>query len=192
MADHPYTIQDFKDKFPNDFVYLSDITWDATTTYFAGNQVYYAGDSLFYKAMATFSGIEPSTDPSSWQLYEDSIENYVSDNDIDRAMAEADCVWNPDLAATENEARQQYLYLTAHYLCLDKRITSGGLMGQLKGQVTSVSVGSVSESYQVPDAWTSNIMLFPFTTTAYGLIYLGFVAPKIVGNVRAVAGATIP
>jgi len=192
MSDHPYTIQDFKDKFPNDFVYLSSITWDAAITYFAGNQVYYAGDGLFYKAMATFSGIEPSTDPASWQMYEDSIENYVSDNDIDRAMAEADCVWNPTLAGTENERIQQYLYLTAHFLCLDKRVTSGGLMGQLKGQVSSVSVGSVSESYQIPDGWTSSIMLFPFTTTAYGLIYLGFVAPKIVGNVCAVGGATMP
>jgi len=192
MSDHPYTIQDFKDKFPNDFVYLSSITWDVDKVYFPNNQVYYAGDGLFYKAMATFSGIEPSTDPSSWQMYEDNIENYVSDDDIERAMDEADCVWNAELAATENERKQQYLYLTAHFLCLDKRVTSGGLMGQLKGQVTSVSVGSVSESYQIPDAWTSNIMLFPFTTTAYGLIYLGFVAPKIVGNVRAVAGATIP
>ena len=116
----------------------------------------------------------------------------MTDEDIDRAMDEADCVWNPSLASTENEKKQQYLYLTAHFLCLDKRISQGGVMGQMKGQVTSVSVGSVSESYQVPDAWTSNIMLFPFTTTTYGLVYLGCVAPKIVGNVRVVAGATIP
>lgn len=189
---HPYTIQDFKDKFPNDFNYLSGITWDVSTTYFTGDQVYYAGDGLFYKAMATFSGVEPSTDPASWQMYEDSTDNYVTDNDIDRAMAEADCVYNPALASTENEARQQYLYLTAHFLCLDIRVRSLGITGQFKGSVTSVSVGSVSESYQIPDFYSSNIILFPFTTTTYGLMYLGFVAPKIVGNVVGVAGATIP
>ena len=192
MSSHPFTFEDFKNKFPKDFNYLSNIRYDDQKTYFPGDIVYEFHDELFYKALSTFSGIDPSSDPLAWEIYDDDTDNYVTDEDIDRAMDEADCVWNPNLAATENESKQQYLYLTAHYLCLDFRVTSAGITGQLKGQVTSVSVGSVSESYQIPDAWTSNIMLFPFTTTTYGLVYLGFVAPRIVGNVRAVAGATIP
>ena len=192
MSENEYTVEAFKLKFPNDFVYLSAITWSASKTYFAGNEVYYDVDGLFYVAMATQSGIAPTDDPAVWQLIEDSVNNYVSDSDIERAFHEADCIFNPNLARTPNQKLQQYMYLSAHYLCLDKRVTEAGLSGSLKGQVTSVSVGSVSESYQIPDAWTSNQMLFIFTTTSYGLVYLGFVAPALVGNVVAVQGATIP
>lgn len=187
-----YSVDTFVAKFPNDFVYLADITWNDTTTYFSGDEVYYSTNGLFYIAMSTFSGIEPTSDPSAWQLYDDSVDNYVTTSDIQRAMDEADCIFNPNLAGNENQKLQQYMYLTAHFLCLDKRMIATGISGESKGQVTSVSVGSVSESYQIPEAWTSNMMFFPFTTTSYGLMFLSFVTPSLVGNVAIVQGATLP
>ena len=79
---------------------------------------------------------------------------YVLDSDIIGAFLQAQMKFNPALvpavaAPTSPDAATKpcYLYLTAHFLCIDVRNALGGLQGSGGGfPVTARTVGSVSES----------------------------------------------
>lgn len=122
--------------------------------------------------------------------YPDAQQNYILDQDITNAFAEAKMVFNQGLFGSDEQITLAYLYLTAHYLCIDMANATAGLSSAGSFPVSARSVGSVSESYAVPDAFTDNPVLMGYMKTGYGSKYLSFVLPRIVGNVVAVAGET--
>ena len=187
-----YTVNEFKAEFPRGFPYLSAIEWETAKQYFTGNEVYLSSNDLFYKALTNNIGQQPDLSLSDWELYEDSIYNYINDSDIEKAMKEADTVFNESLSTTEAEKELQYLYLTAHFLCLDIRAGVDGINATGKQVAQSRSVGSVSESYVVPEEWTRSSIFNFYTTTHYGLKFLSMVTPKMIGNIKSIEGATNP
>lgn len=183
------TVADFKAQFVRDFPYLP--VWVAGT-YNTGEEVYYTPTRLFYTAKENGVVALP-TDASKWTVTEDLVDNYVSDADIERAFAEAKVVFNQTLFTTDANIKMGFLYVTAHYLCLDIQaalagINGGGGIGVLSGR----SVGSVSETYSIPQRYLDDPLLAMYAKTNYGMKFLSLVMAKLRGNFGVVAGATLP
>lgn len=185
-----YTIQDFKDLFFRDFPYLP--IWAVVNQpYNTDDEVYYEVTKLFYKALKD-GVVSVPTDTNDWVKITDDINNYVLDADIEKAFQEANASFNESLYTSEEYKKQAYLYLTAHYLVLDLRNSQTGIQSTGVFSVNSRSVGSVSESYTIPERFIKNPILAYYTSSGYGLKYLNLTYPRIVGNVVAVSGKSTP
>lgn len=185
------TVADFKTQFPRDFPYLP--VWDVANQPFnTGDRVYYTPTKLFYDALQNGVTSTPDTLGADWVVVDDNIENYVQDSDIERAFAEAQVNFNQALFSTDAEIQLAYLYLTAHYLVVDLKNANAGLSSSGNFPVASRSVGSVSESYNIPKTYQDNPIFSYLSQTGYGLKYLSLLLPKLIGNVGAVCGATKP
>jgi hypothetical protein len=183
------TAADFKALFRRDFPYLP--TYDAATRYNAGREAYIPSTDLFYTCLVNGTvGVTPGYDATKWLLTDDSADNYVADADITEAFGEAGLVFNQALFTGDENIKRAYLFLAAHFLSIDLRNGLGGIGGVVGMPVTQRSVGSTSESYQVPQAYIDDPILAQYTSTGYGMKYLGMVMPRIVGNVAAVFGGT--
>lgn len=117
---------------------------------------------------------------------------YVMDSDIQTAFIQAIMKFNPALVPPvpgitgDAAIKLAFLYLAAHYLCIDVRNALGGVQGSGGSfPVTGRTVGSVSEQYQVPPKYLNNPNISYLASTGYGLKYLSFVLPSLVGNMFA-------
>ena len=118
--------------------------------------------------------------------------DYVLDQDITNAFADATPLLNQSLLGDDATITLGYLYLTAHCLCINLNNANAGQGATANMPVNSRSVGSVSESYTVPEMFTKNPIFVPYLGTAYGLKYLTLIMPNMVGNIGAVRGGTMP
>lgn len=118
--------------------------------------------------------------------------NYVTDEDIEKAFLQAQANFNTDLFSSDNILKISYLHLVAHYLVVDFQMSAQGLQSVGYNPVTSRSVGSVSESYQLPEWISKGSFLAEYTTTRYGQKYLSLIRPLMIGNVGLAAGYTTP
>lgn len=114
----------------------------------------------------------------------------VCDTDLDKAFAQAKVNFNSGLWGTQEQLNIALLYATAHYLVVDIQMAMEGLNSSSSFPVNSKSVGSVSESYQVPEWVSKSPYLSHFASTRYGLKYCSLVRPRLVGNVAVYAGLT--
>lgn len=115
----------------------------------------------------------------------------IQDIDIQNAFADAMPMINQCLfPAGDGAITNGYLYLTAHCLCLNIKAADAGINSTGSGAfpVASRSVGSVSESYQIPDAYKDDPILAQYAQTAYGQKYLAMVLPFLRGNMVALFG----
>lgn len=117
---------------------------------------------------------------------------YILDEDITNAFTQAKCNFNENIFSDDGCCKLAYLYLSAHYLSHDMKTAQNGINSTGAQNVASRSVGSVSESYSIPEEYQKDPYLNFFTTTGYGIKYLSLVMPLIRGNVYAVQGATLP
>jgi hypothetical protein len=118
--------------------------------------------------------------------------DYVTDNDIDKSFIEAKMLFNEGLFSNNEEFMTCFLYLSAHYLVYDLQTASQGVNSAGYFPVNSRSVGSVSESYTIPDWMASDPVLSPLMLTRYGQKYLSLIRPKIIGAVAVYSGSTTP
>lgn len=183
------TAAQFQALFFRNFPYLP--TYDATVTYPAGATVFYG--SSFWKAIQNgLLDITPGTDSAKWQQFACNPLEYILDQDITNAFSEAQALFNEGLWPDNQTITLAYLYLTAHYLVNDLRAASQSLNSTGSFPVTSRTVGSMSESYLVPDMYKDYPQLAFLTTTSYGMKYLSMLLPNLVGNIVAVDGGTSP
>ena len=115
---------------------------------------------------------------------------FVSDADITKAFGEAQMAFNQGLFGDDNGITIAYLYLTAHFLCIDLRAALAGISGAGTFPVSGRSVGNVSENYMIPEAYSDDPYIAMFTATSYGVKYLTLLLPNLRGNVFAVFGGT--
>lgn len=179
-----YTIADFKNLFFRDFKYLP--VWVNTNIYNQGEIVYYATNKLFYIAKNNGVSSIPTT-TADWQLYQDSITNYVQDADINKAFDEACASFNSSLYLTQT-IKMAWLYLTAHFLVVDLR--ANGVSSDSFTLSNSKSVGNVSESYTIPQWILDNPLYSYYSKTSYGSKFLNMTIPNLIGNVSSVYGGT--
>ena len=181
------TVDVFKNQFIREFDYLSNIEWDADFNYCKNVEVYYNGN--FYKSTQTSNNQEPSPESDYWELAEDSIYNYVLDNDIIKAFGQAKGTFNLELFKSKNDKWAiPYLLLTAHYLIMDMNMANG--TGGANFLMTSKSVDGVSASYGVPQKYLQNPYYAYFANTSFGLKYLQYLIPLTIGGAYIIRGNT--
>lgn len=167
------TIEQFKAYFFRDFSYLP--LWESNKTYWTGDIVFCSGN--FYQ-----STIDNNTNPpqqEGWQKIKGNIYDYVTDEDIQKAMSQAINNCNENFGETDEEIVNIYLHLVAFYLVMDLKNAQTGLNGGVAGVVTSTHVGDVSESYAIPQWMMTDPMYSMFAQNGYGLKYLSLIAPYL-------------
>ena len=112
----------------------------------------------------------------------DCTDDYVTDADLTRVFTEASINFNPGLFGEDDALKTCYLYLTAHYLVNDLQTALAGVSSAGYFPVSSRSVGSVSESYSIPEWMLKDPNLGSFATTRYGQKYLSLIKPLLIGN----------
>lgn len=181
------TVAQFQAQFFRDFPYLP--TYSATVTYPAGATVFY-NDNFWNAQQNGLLNVLPGSDSNKWMLVNVCANDFVQPQDITNAFAEAQVVFNQALFGSDAKITLAYLYCTAHYLVNDLRTAAQGVDSAGAFPVQSRSVGSVSESYQLPEAYKDSAQLAFFTSTGYGQKYLSMLLPNLVGNIGAVWGGT--
>lgn len=114
----------------------------------------------------------------------------VLDADIQKALDQAGFNFNESFFSTLAQFKMAYLYLAAHYLVLDLQMASQGVAAQFNWLEQSKSVGSVSQSFSIPQRILDNPEFSYLTKTPYGAKYLTLILPQITGQVFAVRGRT--
>ena len=181
------TSEDFKQLFARNFPYLP--IYDASKVYFTGDVVYV--EPNFYTSLVDDNTADV-TDTESWKVTNETINDYVSDDDIGRAFREASAAFNPTLIGDCGANATTFLYLVAFYLAYDLQLASSGAYGQIAFPATDVRVGSVSEGYYVPQAYMEDPILGFYARNGFGLKYLSLVYLYTIGNVGVVPGWSLP
>lgn len=186
------TVADFKTQFFRDFPYLP--AYDPTAIYNQGQTTYYNG--LFFESKRDgLSGVVP-VQGADWNKVTDpaitNIDNYVQDQDITNAFAEAMINLNQGLFASDAQIKLGFLYLTAHYLVNDLRTSMQGVQSVGQQIVTGRTVGSISEQYGIQKQYLEDPVLSFYTNTGYGLKFLSMVLPLLRGNFGVAYGTTLP
>lgn len=114
----------------------------------------------------------------------------VRDKDITTAISDASYACNQDLFPDQTTFTRAFLLLTAHSLVVNLRNSSQGLSGGFSWLTGSKGVGSVSESYSIPDQILQNPYLGLLAKTSYGARYLEMIVPFLSGNIAVVGGGT--
>ena len=183
------TTDQFKARFNRAFPYFANIQYSATKTYNLGNEVFLSSTGLFYTALSDgISGVLPSSDATKWAQAPDNSDNYVQDDDIENAFAEAQAVFNTGLYDDDQKTQIAYLFLSAHFLASDLKESAAGAYAPASFTVASKSAGSLSESYDIPQSYKDSPILSQYTSTAYGMKFLSLTLPALVGNVGGVYG----
>ena len=118
--------------------------------------------------------------------------NDVLDTDIAAAFSQTNVNINPALFSTQDAYTTGYLFLAAHYLVIDFQMSSQGLNGQYSWLTQSKAVGSVSQSFAIPQRVLDNPYMAGLSQTSYGSKYLSLILPALCGNVFTVFGDTLP
>lgn len=170
------TVEEFKQYFFRDFSYLP--LWDSSKSYMTDDVVYYDENGYFYKSLADNNEDLP-TDTTKWKRVPGNKYDYVTDEDISKAMTQALINANSRFGNTCQEKRTIYLHLVAFYLVMDWKNAAAGAASAYSGLVASKSVGDVSESYNFP-TWLMNSPLYSlYATNGFGLKYLSLILPYL-------------
>ena len=168
------TADQFKAYYFRDFSYLP--IYDSTKTYFKGDVVY--NGTNFYVSLVD-NNTSALNDSTKWKVTKGDIYDYVTDEDIEKALGQAILNANEDFGATCDEKIIIYLHLVAFYLVLDLKNASTGVNSSYAGLVASKSVGSVSESYNFPQ-WVINSPMYSlYSQNGYGMKYLSLIIPYL-------------
>lgn len=116
----------------------------------------------------------------------------VLDSDITKAFGQTNVNINQALFSNQEDYTIGYMFLAAHWLVIDLRMSSQGISGAYSWVTTSKSVGSVSESFQIPERIMANPELAMLTQTNYGAKYLQLLLPRLTGQMFNVFGSTRP
>lgn len=171
------TIEQFKAYFFRDFPYLP--IWNEDKTYWKGDIVF-SVDNFYQSTEDDNTGNDPQTyNQTIWQKIKGDIYNYITDDDIQKAMTQAINNGNEFFGETLEEKVNIYLHLVAFYLVMDLKNAQIGINGGVAGAVTSTHVGDVSESYAIPQWMLNDPMYSMFAQNAYGLKYLSLIAPYL-------------
>lgn len=139
----------------------------------------------------------PTTDEFKAYFFRDfpygsDINTSVTDQDIMNALSDADVNINQGLFMGQAAYTTAFLLLSAHYMVLSLRASSQGIAGQYNFLQGSKGVGSVSESFNIPQRILDNPEFSMLCKTNYGAKYLGFILPLLSGQIFTVCGGTQP
>lgn len=168
------TVEQFKEYYFRDFPFLPYyINFKAYKT---GDIVFY--DETFYKSLTDNNTALP-TDTAAWEVTTGDKYSYVTDEDISKAITQAQINANERFGNNCQEKVYIFLHLVAFYLVMDLKNSSAGINSAYSGLVASKSVGDVSESYNFPQ-WVVNSPLYSiYSQNGYGMKYLSLIVPYL-------------
>lgn len=124
--------------------------------------------------------------------YGTDIATTILDQDIANAFQMSNVNMNPDIWSDQASYTMGYLLLSAHFLVVNLQTSSQGIAGQYSFLQQSHSVGSVSESFAIPQKILDNPYFASLAKTGYGAQYLQLLLPRLVGQSITVAEMTKP
>lgn len=124
--------------------------------------------------------------------YGTDMNTQVLDQDITSAFTSTNVNINPSLFSDQGTYTLGYLLLSAHYLVMNLRQSSQGMNGQYNFLQASKGVGSVSESFSIPERVLANPYWGMLTKTNYGAMYLQLLLPQLAGQIYNAYGTTLP
>lgn len=124
--------------------------------------------------------------------YGTDIETSVTDTDISKAFQMTNINFNSDFFGDQASYTIGYLLLSAHYLVMNLRTSSQGINGAFGFLEQSKSVGSVSQSFAIPQRVLDNPDWAVLMKTNYGAQFLQLILPQLSGQIYTVAGLTRP
>lgn len=181
------SVEGFLNLFQSDFAPYLLPDYQEGKAYFINDVVYL--EPNFYISLSDGNTTVP-TDTTNWALYNDSIDNYIQDGDIERAFTEAKINFKTSFWENDETAEMVFYYLAAHYLIIDITNRQNPFLMGYKGMTQSKSVGSVSESYAIPQWMLNNQILGTYAQTGYGRKYLSLIQPYLIGNIILTPGRT--
>lgn len=182
------TIEDFKEYFPREFQYFSDIIWNEYINYTKDSKVYYKGN-FYISLQDNNENNEPNSSPDYWNITIGNIYDYITDNDLYKAFGQARNSFNIKLfIANQDKMETAFLLLAAHYLVMDLNMSNGNGVGSFL--ITSKSVDGVSASYGIPQKYLQNPYYSYFANTAFGMKYLQYLIPLTIGGIYTIRGTT--
>lgn len=113
-------------------------------------------------------------------------------SDIAKAFGQTNMTINQGLFSSQEDYTTCYLWLSAHWLVVDLKASAQGIASQFDWSPTSKSVGSVSESFTIPQRILDNPLYAQYSMTYYGMKYLMLILPNITGQMFFVPGRTLP
>lgn len=119
-------------------------------------------------------------------------EENVLDSDIAKAFQLTNINFNPCFWNSQGAYNVGYFLLSAHYLTMNLRASSQGINGQFNFLEQSKSVGSVSQSFGIPQRFLDNPDWAMIARTNYGAQYLQLILPQLTAQVFSVHGSTRP
>lgn len=122
--------------------------------------------------------------------YGTDLDTSVLDADITKAYGQTNFNFNPGLFSDQQNYTIGYLLLAAHFLVIDLRMSSQGISGRYSWVQASKSVGSVSESFSIPQRILDNPELAMLSQTNYGAKFLQLILPQLAGQIYSVFGGT--
>ncbi len=123
---------------------------------------------------------------------EAELDDLVGDDDIARALLEASLSINERLFTSQDSFTTAFLYLAAHNLVVNIQNSTQGVLGQGTWLQSAKSVQGVSESFVIPERIQRSPVFAALSKTRYGMKYLEFVGPLLLGQVFVVRGRTSP
>lgn len=163
--------------------------WVAPIAYQKNDRVIYT-ENFKYKV---FKSLEDNnyTVPTSGDWMEDeenTINDFILDADIEKAMREASNKFNPSLFGTLEDKKLAFSYLTAFFLVYDLQMAKDGTNSSWSNPVTKREVGKMAVWYEVP-AEMKNYPSYSFLSrNKYGLKYFELIRAKLAGNIRTFIG----
>jgi hypothetical protein len=124
--------------------------------------------------------------------YGTNIETNVLDSDITKGVDMANVNINQCLFQNQSAYNIGFLLLTAHFMVMNLRSSQQGINGQFNFGEQSKSVGSVSQSFAIPQRIMDNPDWAIYTKTNYGAQYIQFILPQLTGQIYSVHGSTRP
>lgn len=138
----------------------------------------------------------PTTDDFKAYFFRDfpfgQDSSVVMDQDLMNAFSDADVNVNPALFPSQPAYTTGFLLLTAHFLVTNLRSSSQGIAGKYSWLQASKGVGSVSESFSIPQRILDNPEFAMLSQTTYGARFLYMVLPLLSGQMFSIYGGTNP
>lgn len=117
-------------------------------------------------------------------------DDLVMDTDILTAQDKASMLYNESFWSTPAQVRITFNLLTAHFLVVALQAASQGAASAGFWLTSQKRASDLGEAYRIPDIVARNPALAQLSKTQYGIEYLTFAAPRMVGNVAVVRGTT--
>jgi hypothetical protein len=111
-------------------------------------------------------------------------------------------IWDTDITKALTESRLSirrstilgkllviaFYYLTAHILVMNYRMSFAGVQDIGQQMVIGNNVTGISEDYVIPDKYKNNGVINYYAKSGYGLKYLSYILPNLIGNVGVISG----